>query len=290
MRLRRFILPPFGCCVALMLLFASVAGSAWILSCAARPQQHTGSRWKLTWHDEFDQPDGSRPDPAKWLYDLGGNGWGNQELESYTNRPENAHIERGTLVITARPEHFTGSDGIARDYTSARLKTLGLFSQKYGRIEARIKVPAGQGMWPAFWMMGDDVERVGWPKCGEIDIMENVGKEPGVVHGSLHGPERGSLPKNLMQPFALPAGQRFSDGFHIYAIEWQPDVIRFYVDAWLYASLNPRAPDGSSWAFDHPFFILLNLAVGGDWPGSPDGSTEFPQSMLVDYVRVYTAR
>lgn len=289
MRVRKYILPPFGCCVTLTLLFCSLAGSARILSDAEyRPQN--SSRWKLAWHDEFDQPDGSHPDSSKWTFDLGGNGWGNQELESYTNRSENAHIEKGDLVITARPEHFTGSDGIVRDYTSARLKTLGLFSQKYGRFEARIKIPAGQGMWPAFWMMGDNVEQVGWPKCGEIDIMENVGKEPGIVHGSLHGPERGSLPKDMMQPFAFPAERRFADDFHVYAIEWRPDVIRFYVDSSLYASFDPRSADGGPWVFDHPFFILLNVAIGGDWPGPPDATTQFPQNMLVDYVRVYTAR
>jgi beta-glucanase (GH16 family) len=138
--------------------------------------------------------------------------------------------------------------------------------------------------------MGDDIARVGWPQCGEIDIMENIGKEPGVVHGSLHGPERGSLPKDLMLSFALPPGQRFSDDFHVFAVEWQPDMIRFYSDASLYASFDPRTSDGKPWVFAHPFFILLNLAVGGDWPGSPDASTVFPANMLVDYVRVYTAQ
>jgi len=282
------MLPPFGCCVTLFLLFSSAVGAAWLFSSASARQ--TTSHWSLSWHDEFDRPDGSRPDPGKWAYDLGGNGWGNQELESYTNRLENARIEKGNLVITALPEHFTGPDGVTREYTSARLKTLGRFSQKYGRFEARIKIPGGQGMWPAFWMMGDDIERVDWPRCGEIDIMENVGKEPGMVHGSLHGPERGSLPKDLMQSFALPAEQRFSDDFHLFAVEWQPELIRFYVDSSSYGSFDTRSPVGGSWVFDHPFFILLNVAVGGDWPGPPDASTKFPQSMLVDYVRVYTAR
>jgi beta-glucanase (GH16 family) len=246
--------------------------------------------WKLSWQDEFNQPDGSRPDPTKWTYDLGGSGWGNHELESYTDRPQNAHIEKGNLVITAMRERHTDREGVTRDYTSARLKTQGLFAQAYGRFEARIKIPEGQGMWPAFWMMGDDISAVGWPKCGEIDIMENVGKEPGIVHGSLHGPERGPLPKDLMMPFSVPAGGRFSDDFHVYAIEWQPDAVRFYVDTSLYASFFPRASDGGPWVFAHPFFILLNVAVGGDWPGPPDDTTHFPQSMLVDYVRVYSQR
>ena len=287
MRLRKSMLPPFGCCVPLLLLLSGVFGSLWAFS-AGREWQ-AAPHWELSWQDEFDQPDGSRPNPAKWTYDLGGNGWGNRELEAYTDREKNAHIERGTLVITALREHFTGSDGTARDYTSARLKTIGHFSQKYGRFEARIKVPQGQGMWPAFWMLGDDIARVGWPQCGEIDVMENVGKEPGMVHGSLHGSDRGTLPKDLMQTFALPAGQSFSDDFHIFAVEWQPEQIRFFVDSSLYASFDPRTSDHASWVFDHPFFIVLNLAIGGDWPGSPDATTQFPRSMLVDYVRVYTA-
>ncbi len=144
------------------------------------PTASSNKNYTLVWHDEFDGPNGSPPDPKKWTYDLGGGGWGNQELESYTNRAENAHIENGNLVITARKENFEGSDHIAREFTSARLKTQGLFSQTYGRFEARIKIPSGQGMWPAFWMLGDNISSVGWPKCGEIDIMENIGKEPGL--------------------------------------------------------------------------------------------------------------
>lgn len=288
MRSHNSILPPLGYCIVLVLLFSSLFGLAWGISRPA--DQQAGSHWKLSWQDEFDQPDGSRPDSTKWTYDLGGEGWGNNELEGYTDRAENVRIDHGNLVITARRENFTDAKGIAREYTSARLKTLGHFSQKYGRFEARIKMPSGQGMWPAFWMLGDDISRVRWPQCGEIDIMENVGKEPAVVHGSLHGPDRGSLPKDMMRSFALPDSQRFSDAFHVFAVEWQPDVIRYYVDDSLYASFDPRSSDGSPWVFDHPFFIVLNLAVGGDWPGSPDATTSFPRSLLVDYVRVYTAR
>jgi len=255
------------------------------------PQQPAGGKWALAWSDEFSAPDSSAPDPRKWTYDIGGKGWGNQELEYYTKRKENARIENGNLVITALRETYTGADGVTRDYTSARLKTQGLFTQAYGRFEARIRIPEGQGMWPAFWMLGENIPSARWPKCGEIDIMENVGKEPGAVHGSLHGPSAERPTSDLTAIFSLPAGQSFTDDFHLYAIEWEPDIVRFYVDANLYATFNSSQwPAGGKWVFDHPFFIILNLAVGGNWPGGPDASTKFPQSMLVDYVRVYTKR
>jgi beta-glucanase (GH16 family) len=247
--------------------------------------------WTLVWSDEFSTPDASSPDPKKWTYDLGGKGWGNQELESYTNRKENAHIEKGNLVITAQKESYTGAEGVARDYTSARLKTQGLFTQTYGRIEARIKIPEGEGMWPAFWMLGQDIPSAGWPKCGEIDIMENIGKEPATIHGSLHGPSTTANTSDLTAIFSFPTRENFANDFHLYAVEWEPDSVRFYVDSNLYATFHSSDwPSGGKWVFDHPFFLILNLAVGGDWPGGPDASTKFPQSMLVDYVRVYTKR
>jgi beta-glucanase (GH16 family) len=167
------------------------------------------------------------------------------------------------------------------------MKTLGKFSHTYGRFESRLKMPAGQGMWPAFWMMGVDIDRVGWPACGEIDIMENIGKEPSVNHGSIHGPGyTGDV--GIEAHYTLPGGKKFFDDFHIYAMEWEPDVIRFYVDDVLYATeAKASLRAGQRWVFDHPFFLLLNVAVGGDWPGRPDASTKFPQTMLVDYVRVY---
>jgi beta-glucanase (GH16 family) len=250
---------------------------------------HPLAGWTLAWSDEFYSPDGSSPDINKWTFDVGGNGWGNHELEYYTKRLENARIEKGNLVITARKESYTGDDGVTRDYTSARLRTQGLFAQAYGRFEARIKIPEGQGMWPAFWMLGDDIPSVGWPKSGEIDIMENIGKEPATIHGSLHGPSTTARTSDLTSIFTLPAGRNFADDFHLYAVEWSPATVRFYVDANLYATFRSSDwPAGGKWVFDHPFFIILNLAVGGDWPGSPDTSTKFPQSMLVDFVRVYT--
>jgi len=267
------------------LLLLSCGGGATL----SPPPFPPASGWTLAWSDEFSGADGSAPDPSKWTYDLGGKGWGNNELECYTNRLQNAQIQGGNLIITAQKETFTCSDGTASSYTSARLKTQGLFSQAYGRFEARIQIPAGQGMWPAFWMLGNNISSTGWPACGEIDIMENIGKEPGTVHGSLHGPSTSGPTSDATASFSLPAGQNFADGFHLYAVEWEPGTVRFYVDSTLYATFTEAQwPAGGTWVFDHPFFILLNVAVGGSWPGSPDNTTQFPQQMLVDYVRVYT--
>ena len=249
---------------------------------------HAPKGYTLVWSDEFKGKNGSLPDASRWTYDIGGNGWGNHELEYYTNRPENARIEHGKLVITVRAEAYTGPDGKEFHYTSARLKTQGLFSQAYGRFEARIKLPAGQGMWPAFWMLGENIRVDGWPRCGEIDVMENIGKEPGTNHGSLHGPNFANPTSDLTKTITLPNGKRLSDAFHLYAVEWEPGMVRFYLDSNLYATLTSVqwSPSGT-WVFDHPFFIILNVAVGGDWPGAPNATTVFPQTMLVDYVRVY---
>ncbi|MGO8756507.1 MAG: family 16 glycosylhydrolase [Terracidiphilus sp.] len=272
-------------CAALLFFPAGFARSS-----GAHGRQLTaaaGRSGTLVWSDEFNGPNGSLPDPGKWTVVEGGSGFGNGELESYTDRPDNIHEEQGNLVITARKEAHTGPDGVARAYTSARIQTKGLFEQKYGRIEARIKLPAGQGIWPAFWMMGNDYESAGWPNCGEIDIMENVGFEPSVVHGSLHGPGySGGQP--LSGTFTLPEKARFGDGFHLFAVEWEPREIRFYVDDNLYETQSMDSiPSSKHWVFDHPFYLLLNVAVGGHWPGNPDATTSFPVSMLVDYVRVY---
>jgi beta-glucanase (GH16 family) len=200
-------------------------------------------------------------------------------------------VEKGHLIITARKESYTGADGVTREYTSARLKTQKLFTQAYGRFEARIKIPAGQGMWPAFWMLGEDIPVVGWPKCGEIDIVENIGKEPGTVHGSLHGPSTAGATSDLTATLSLAAGKNFSDRFHVYAVEWEPTSVSFYVDATRYATFaSSQWPAGGTWVFNHPFFLVLNVAVGGDWPESPDATSNFPQVMQVDYVRVYSRR
>ena len=243
--------------------------------------------WKLVWSDEFNGPNGSPIDRSKWTFDIGGEGWGNEELEYYTDRTDNAYIQDGNLVIKALAEKYRDYKGVTRDYTSARLKTIGKFSQTFGRFEARIKVPAGQGMWPAFWMLGDDIERVGWPACGEVDIMENIGKEPSIVHGSIHGPGyTGNV--GIEAPYKLPANKRFADDFHVFAVEWDHDSISFFVDQDLYVR-RTRADlkRGWKWVFDKPYFLILNLAIGGDWPGDPDATTVFPKTMLVDYVRVY---
>lgn len=241
----------------------------------------------MTWHDEFNGPDGSVPDPDHWTHAVGGNGFGNRELQTYTDRPENAVIESGDLVITAREEHLTGPDGIPRDYTSARLHTREHFNQRYGRFEARIKVPQGQGMWPAFWMLGANRHRDGWPQCGEIDVMENVGKEPGTVHGTVHGPGYSGA-RGLSAAFELPDNEAFSEGYHIFGVEWSPKKVTFDVDGQPYQTVTPKdLPQGAKWVFDHPFYLLVNLAVGGDWPGPPDETTQFPQEMRVDWVRAY---
>jgi beta-glucanase (GH16 family) len=244
-------------------------------------------KWTLAWSDEFGGPNGSGVDPTRWVLEVGGGGWGNQELEYYTNRSQNAYVQDGRLVIRAQREKYKGKDGMTRDYTSARLKTHGKFSQLYGRFEARAKIPYGQGLWPAFWMLGDNIDSADWPACGEIDIMENVGKEPSTVHGTIHGPGY-SGSAGIGDSYTLSVGKRFADDFHIFAVEWEPNAIHFYVDGDLY-STRTRAdlPQGRQWVFDHPFFLLMNVAVGGGWPGSPDASTIFPQTMLVDYVRVY---
>jgi uncharacterized protein (TIGR03437 family) len=232
--------------------------------------------WKLIWSDEFNGAAGAPPDPSRWTYDLGAGGWGNSELETYTNSPDNASQDgAGNLVVRAVK---SGSG-----YTSARIKTQGRFSVTYGKVEARIKIPAGQGIWPAFWMLGADIDQVGWPACGEIDIMENIGKEPTTIHGTLHGPgySGGSA---IGGPFT---GPRFADDFHIYGIEWSPDSVVFFVDGKQYFSVTPaKLPAGKSWVFQHPFFLILNVAVGGTWPGNPDATSTFPQQMLLDWVRV----
>jgi beta-glucanase (GH16 family) len=236
--------------------------------------------------DEFNGPNGASPDPKRWSFEVGGHGFGNKELESYTARPENAVQQDGHLAITARKEDYTGADGIARPYTSARIKTEGMFAQAYGRFEARLQLPKGKGIWPAFWMLGDDIATMRWPGAGEIDVMEEIG-DPETMYSTLHGPGY-SGSHGISAKFPLPAGERTDEGFHVYAVEWAPNDIKFYFDDHLIAERTPAdLPAGTQWVYDHPFFILLNLAVGGAWPGYPDATTEFPQQMLVDYVRVY---
>jgi beta-glucanase (GH16 family) len=243
----------------------------------------------LIWSDEFNGPAGSSPDPNNWNFDTGGKGWGNEELESYTSSPQNSALDgKGDLVITARDERYTGTDGIARQYTSARLQTRHKFQFQYGLIEARIQVPAGKGLWPSFWLLGNEGydSATAWPDCGEIDAMEVLGSEPNIVYGTLHAP----------WPWASKDGvggkaqssTPLSAGFHIYGVEWAPERISFLLDGVVYKTITPSdLPPGAAWPFDHPYFLLLNLAVGGDWPGSPNASTQFPAHMTVDWVRVW---
>jgi beta-glucanase (GH16 family) len=280
--LARLIVP-----LAAISLLAFCGGEKTSASPSPVSQPGIPATWQLSWSDEFDSADSSRPDPTRWVYDLGGNGWGNNELETYTDRAENARIEKGALVITARAERFVGADGTPRNYTSARLKTLGRFAQTYGRFEARLQIPRGQGIWPAFWMLGSDIDSRDWPQCGEIDVMENIGREPTTVHGTMHGPGY-SGGGGIGMPFQSLDGTPFAAGHHVYAVEWEPSEIRWYVDGRLYQTRKPSdLPAGARWVFDHDMFLLLNVAVGGNWPGSPDQSTVFPKEMLVDHVRVY---
>jgi uncharacterized protein (TIGR03437 family) len=235
--------------------------------------------WQVLWSDEFNGPAGAPPDPARWTYDLGGGGWGNSELETYTKSADNvAQDGAGNLVIRAIK---TGTS-----YTSARIKTQGRFNFTYGKVEARIRIPAGQGIWPALWVLGADIDQAGWPACGEIDIMENIGKEPSTIHGTVHGPGY-SGGNGIGGPLTLPSGKRFADDYHVSAIEWSAQSVAFFVDGAQYFEVTPaKLPAGTRWVYQHPFFLILNVAVGGTWPGNPDATSAFPQQMLVDWVRV----
>jgi beta-glucanase (GH16 family) len=240
------------------------------------PPEWEREGWTLIWHDEFDE---EMIDPNKWEIEIGGHGWGNNEWQFYTDRLENVRVEDGLLIIEAREERY-----IRRNFTSGRLKTQGLFTFTYGRVEARMNLPYGQGIWPAFWMLGESVKDLGWPRSGEIDIMEHIGRKPTHIYGTVHGPGY-SGGGGVGHFTTFPAGS-LSENFHVYAIEWEPDEIRWYVDDDQFFKLTPDQVPGE-WVFDHPFFILINLAVGGNWPGYPDETTHFPQYLYTDYVRVY---
>ncbi|MFI5889179.1 family 16 glycosylhydrolase [Actinoplanes sp. NPDC051513] len=236
----------------------------------------------VVWSDEFNGASGSAIDSSKWKFDIGGSGWGNNELEYYTNSTSNVYQDgAGHLAITARrenPSNYQCHYGTCQ-YTSGRILTADKFSQTYGRFEASIKIPKGQGIWPAFWMLGGN----NWPTTGEIDIMENVGNAPNTVYGTIHGPGysgAGGIGGNRT------IGSALGDAFHTYAVDWSPNLIVWYLDGSEYFRATPASLNGNTWVFDHPFFMILNVAVGGYWPGNPDGSTVFPQTMLVDYVRV----
>ena len=239
--------------------------------------------------EEFTGGRGQAFDLSKWTAEIGGGGWGNEELQYYRDTAENARLDgRGNLVITAlklnSASELTCWYGKCL-YTSARLITKKKLEFKYGRIEARIKLPEGAGVWPAFWMLGNDIDQAGWPGCGEIDIMEFVGREPSKIYGTVHGPGYSGA-NSIGGSISLTGGVRASD-FHVYSVEWSENEIRWFFDGKEYHKFSRTSvPTGSKWVFDHPFFIILNFAVGGKWPGSTDQKTTFPQSMLVDYVRV----
>ena len=234
-------------------------------------------------------PSGSAWDPQE------GAGWGTGQLQSYTARTQNVKLDgAGNLALIARKESYRGDDGEAVDYTSARLQTKDRFSFTYGRVESRIKVPSGTGLWPAFWMLGDDIYTKGWPESGEIDVMETIGSLPKELNGTVHAPQGAWSGSADVDGTEWTRGEIYthatslSDAFHVYAAEWKPDAIDFSIDGKVYFTINKsQMPAGGRWTFDHPNHLLLNLAVGGEWPGAPTGATPFPSTMLVDWVRVY---
>ena len=245
-------------------------------------QKLENRNWTLTWSDEFEGEKDQAPDPTKWTYDLGTgqNGWGNNEYQTYTQRPENVGLDGdGYLVITALNQPFGGAN-----FSSARIKTQGLFTQKYGRFEARIKSPYGPGIWPAFWMLGENINEVNWPQCGEIDIMELRGQAPSTMYGTLHGP--GYSGGNAVSKNYSLTNARFDNDFYLYAVEWDENKIDFFVNNYLYGRITKEDVPGE-WVYDQPFYMILNVAVGGNFVGFPTSQTPFPQQMVIDFVRVY---
>lgn len=233
----------------------------------------------VVWSQEFNGAAGAGPDTSVWNYDTGDHGWGNAELQNYTTSRQNSALDgQGNLVITARKEANGG-------YTSARLQTNDKVEIQYGRVEARMQIPRGQGIWPAFWMLGGDFPAASWPASGEIDIMENVGKEPHIVHGTVHGPGY-SGGAGISGSKMHPQGWSYADDYHTFAIDWKPGSITWFVDGVQYHQVTRASVGANAWVFDKPYFLILNVAVGGQWPGYPDGSTTFPQQMKVDWIRV----
>jgi beta-glucanase (GH16 family) len=249
------------------------------ISCNSDEKQTVVTKKQLVMSEEFNI-DGP-PDPSLWSYNIGTgtDGWGNRELQYYTDRPQNIKVEDGVLKITAIKESYMGSA-----YTSARILSKGKYEKKFGRMEARIKLPIGKGLWPAFWMLGASSDTKIWPLCGEIDIMEYLGNNPISVFGSVHGP--GYSGGNAVTKDFVLTNDRFDNDFHVFGIEWDENYINYYIDDVLYNQITPADVPGE-WVFNDPFYFILNMAVGGNFPGSPNSQTRFPQTMLVDYVRVY---
>jgi beta-glucanase (GH16 family) len=237
---------------------------------------------------DFTGTAGTSPSATRWTATNAGNGFGNRELESYTDRPSNVSLDgAGHLAITARQETYTGADGITRNYTSGRIDTHGKFEFQYGTAVARMQVPGGQGMWPAFWALGSNIDTAGWPVCGEIDVLENIGAEPTTAHATLHGAGLAGVP--WLAGALTNASAPLSGDYHDYGMVWGPNAISVSLDGRTYMAVSASdiAPI-NNWNFNHPFYLLLNLAVGGTWPGSPDATTQFPATMSVDFVHVTT--
>jgi len=230
--------------------------------------------WELVWSDEFDDVS---INTSNWTHDIGGNGWGNSELEYYTDRSDNAIIDTGNLLIIAKSESYLGNS-----YTSARLKTQGLQSFTYGKIEARMKIPVAQGLWPAFWTLGDNISTVGWPQCGEIDILEHI-SNASYINGTMHWADSDGVHASA----GTATAWKNPSQYHMYSIEWDADSIKWFLDGKKYFGGNITNNIYSTEELHMPMFIILNLAVGGSWPGNPNGTTPFPDTMFVDYVRVY---
>ncbi|WP_018548611.1 ricin-type beta-trefoil lectin domain protein [Streptomyces sp. LaPpAH-108] len=267
-------------------LSAALIGTAAVAPAHARTAAPTAAA-VTTFSDTFDGPAGSAVNSSKWTQETGDN-VNNHERQYYTSGTNNAALDgQGHLVITAKkenPNNYQCWYGTCQ-YTSARLNTSGKFNAQYGHVEARMKIPRGQGMWPAFWMLGTPVN---WPDSGEIDVMENVGFEPSTVHGTIHGPGYSGA-GGIGAGYSLPSGQAFADAFHTFAVDWAPDSITWSVDGNVYQRRTPADLGGKTWVFNKPFFLIMNLAVGGYWPGDPDGSTQFPAQLVVDSVSVTTA-
>ncbi|MFM8518857.1 MAG: glycoside hydrolase family 16 protein [Solirubrobacterales bacterium] len=250
------------------------------LEIPASAQASTGPSWS----DEFRGRSGLPPSPRRWTYDTGATGWGNGELQRYTTSRANSRLDgRGNLVIVAR--HRAGSGRKRGSYTSARLTTANRFSFLYGKVAIRTRLPRGRGLWPAFWMLGTRFPRLDWPFCGEIDVMENLGHRPNVSYGYVHGP--GSLAE-VGVGGSNRSDRPLSDSFHVFSAEWSADRISFAVDGYRFETVERATyPAGQTWAYDQEMFLLLNLAVGGGWPGKPTAGTRFPARLLVDWVRVW---
>ncbi|HKJ31520.1 MAG TPA: glycoside hydrolase family 16 protein [Balneolales bacterium] len=249
-----------------------------VLATACSQKHQLNNKYHLVWADNFN---GTQLDTTIWTFEHGNghHGWGNQELEYYTGRPQNVTEKNGDLIITARKENYKGFH-----YTSARIKTQFKKDFKYGKIEARMKLPVGQGMWPAFWLMPTNSAYGGWPKSGEIDIMEMIGKQPSTDYGTAHFGAHQHHDKG--GKIKLKKGI-LHDAFHTFSVEWQPKSIKWFMDGKKYYQVTPDSLKPDPWPFNKKFYIIFNLAVGGAWPGNPDSTTTFPQKMIVDYVKVF---